>query len=204
MKAYILSRLEYVQSVMDGLNKLRDEHDPSKSFNHYWDYLDFIIWIKRNHPNDYELYELETDFEILDEFGDVYVKLIEPARLKFVYRHADGILAIDAPLPKMIKQFYDYVINLQESELAEMRAKSDPGTLTLNDLMNELLAIRADVNNKPNIDTAASAKAIVMEVLSPPKPKKKPTKEEEKEAEITNKMAERKLKMIQNALKQRK
>lgn len=144
---------------------------------------------------------MELCFNTLDEFGEVYLKVFtsHPA-----YRHDDGILGIDVQLETMIKKFYDYIINLQESEIPV----ADNNTLSLAEIMAGIQALQATVDTallqKPVGDATKFAKEIVKEVLSPIKTTKKLTKTEEFDAAVSNKLAERKLKMAQKRSKSKK
>ncbi|QEC77825.1 hypothetical protein [Mucilaginibacter ginsenosidivorax] len=204
MKEYILSQLQSVQLVMDGLDKLREEHDPFTTFWYFWHVLEFINWMKANHPDDYELYELETDFEFLDEFGDAYVNIFDRGPVKFYRRYDDGIYNIDVPIPKMIKKLYDYVINLQEEELAKANAALANGTASFSQVMDMLAIINTNVNkvgtavgNIPVIDPADLAEKFVEHVANPPKPEQKMTKKEQLKAEATKRIAQEDLKELQ-------
>jgi hypothetical protein len=232
MKELILSHLRTVQSVIDDtLSPLKDKHDPFGHFNFYWDELAFINWMKKEDPTDYEVYDLETCFEILDEFGDVFVKLVEPARLKYIYRHDDGILNIDVPLPKMIKTFYEYIINLQESEL-NVAAEAIANAASLSDVMNAINLIGKDVKqvgadvtvigtgvsdvadgikevgsavrNAPVIDPDFIADKFVDRLIKSPKQGKTLSKAEQFQADLTNKIAQDNLQHLKNLHKIKK
>jgi hypothetical protein len=202
MKELVLSQLKNVQEVLNNfIYPLKDKYDTFGRFNYYWDVLEFIKWIEVEEPGDYEINNLEICFNILNEFGEVYLKVFtsHPA-----YRHDDGILGIDVPMDTMIKKFYDYVIHLQENEIPV----SDNNTLSLTEIMAGIQALQATVDTailqKPVGDAAKFAKEIVKEVLSPVKTNKKLTKTEEFDADVLNKLAERKLKMAQKSLKHNK
>ncbi len=219
MKEIILSHLQTVQSVMnDTLTPLKDKHDPFGHFNFYWDELAFINWMKEEDSTDYEVYDLETCFEILDEFGDMFVKVVEPARLKYIYRHDDGILNIDVPIQKMIRKFYDYAISLQEDELLvatnrltvaehELIVAKEAvatGTASFTQVMEMLAVINTNVNkvgsavqNMPVIDPADLAEKFVEHVANPPKPEQNMTKKERLQAEAQRRVAQEDLKELQ-------
>jgi hypothetical protein len=219
MKEIIIDHLKTVQSVLDDkVYPLKDKHDQFGRFNYYWDVLDFINWLKQKDPTDYEVYDLETCFEILDEFGYVFVRIVEPYRLQYAYRHNDGILNIDVPIQQMIRKFYDYAIGLQEDELlvatdkltvAEhelMVAKEAiaTGTASFTQVMEMLAVINTNVNkvgsavqNMPVIDPADLAEKFVEHVANPPKPEQKMTKTERLQAEATKRIAQEDLKELQ-------
>ena len=79
-------------------------------FNFYWDVLAFILWIKEHHPDEYEKSLLDDYFKVFDEFGDLYIQLMEPSFNYF--RYDDGILNIDKSIEIMISDLYKHVISL--------------------------------------------------------------------------------------------
>jgi len=203
MKELVLLHLKNVQVVLNNfIYPLKDKYDPFGRFNYYWDVLEFIQWIKINEPHIYEENNLAGCFYTLNEFGEVYLKVF-PSQTG--YRHEDGILGIDVALENMIKQFYDYIINLQESEIPPANSIVDSDGLSLKEIMAGIKALQVTIDTaiaqKPIGDTYNYAKEIVKEVLNPIKPSKKLTPVEEFKAEVANKVAERKLKLVQKSAK---
>lgn len=212
MKERILSLIGSVQVIVHGtIIPLKDEHDPFCGFNYYWDVLGFIVWMKKNVPEAFELNDLEDHFETLDEFGEAYVQVIEPWRIENMFRHDDGILNIDVSIHTMIRQFTDYVINLQENELIKANEEIANTTSSFKQVMEMLVLIRKDVNHVesavqriPAIDSTDLAEKFVKHITSSPKSGKKLSKKEQFDVDLATKIAQEDLKLLQKVHKQQK
>ncbi|MDN5289640.1 MAG: hypothetical protein JWR38_5919 [Mucilaginibacter sp.] len=193
MKDLILSHIKAVQLILDDvIYPLKEDHDPFGKFFYYWHVLEFINWIKDTKPDVYESNDLETCFKTVDEFGEVYLEVFKPNPMPF--RYEDGILGIAVPIDTMIREFYDYVIELKEEE-----------TPTLQTILNSFNQFGAEILNvigeSSTINKKEIAKDIVKEVLQPTKPAKKLTEKEQYQQDLENLKAERMLKGIRKHTK---
>src|ERR1700761_4029875 len=120
MKEAILENIRSVQSILnDAIYPLRQKLDPFDMFNYYYDVLEFINWVKDNHPGDYDLHNLVSCFDLINNFGEAYIETFNPSFKPI--RYDDGILGIDLSIENMITQFYEHVINLKEETSPDLQ-----------------------------------------------------------------------------------
>ncbi len=132
MKEEILNSIRYVKQVVEEeVYPLADEMGYGE-INYYWEVLACLKWAKEKYPELYEKKDaddgLTSAYQAIDEFGHLYSKVfLKPLSrevkqssggVKFYnfepILHDDGILGIGLPIEKMITDFYEYVINLND------------------------------------------------------------------------------------------
>ncbi|WP_259068991.1 hypothetical protein HDF24_05820 [Mucilaginibacter sp. X4EP1] len=194
MKETILENIRGIQFVLNGtIYPLKQKLDPFDKFNYYYDVLEFINWVKDNHPGAYDENNLAMCFDLINNFGEAYIDTFNP-HFKPI-RYDDGILGIDLPIENMVTQLYEHVINLKEETSPDLQR-----------IFQELTKVREEIKStqikqESQFDTKEAAKEILKEVLQPVVPVKKRTKKQQFEEDVKKRSAERKLKLIKKQAK---
>ena len=160
--------------------------DPLDRLNYYWDVLEFINWVKNNHPLEYEYSELENYYQHIVNFGYFYVKVLKPQPTPIIYE--DGILSIGIPVEEMITHLYDYVINLNDGEATDLKVVLDSINLLRDTILKTNSGSIADVIFKERADPGIEAKIdTLIQRVNPTSEYK--TKKENREAKAKAEIA---------------
>lgn len=157
MKDIILQEIKNVKSVCEDLESLRYEYN-CNTFYYYWDYLTFINWLKANEPIVGESYDLDTYFEIIDDFGKRYIKLMKP--LPTPFRYEDGILGISLPMNEMVEKAYQYAFNIQsDDKVSPIDSEVLDGLKSLAGMATNITEVVSKVNEVHAVQTGKLYKA---------------------------------------------
>jgi hypothetical protein len=136
MKEEILNSLRLIQSTLtDVIYPLQEELEYSNKLKYYWDVLDFISWVNGNHPDKYELYYLEDEYNYVVNFGWLYINAIYPKAIEHYQKY--GLSGIALSTEHMATELWNHVVSLESDDKIELmykmmvginqRFETDPG-----------------------------------------------------------------------------
>lgn len=156
-KEEILEKIRSVQSTLNNtVYPLVSELDCT-SVTLFFEVLDFIKWVEKEYPDNYEAYGLAFHFNKIIQFGLAYQDTFKPFPFQ-ISIDEDGILPIGLPINEMITRFYEYVVNLKDDTASIQPVQTSFDMSVINAMAKQvetLTGIAKQVNELHAVQTGA-------------------------------------------------